>query len=71
MNKKRVTAEEIADRILREPEVVRRTGASRASLWRWERAGLFPKRVRIGPNAVGWVESEVSQWMKGLPRGVA
>ena len=26
---------------------------------RLEKAGLFPKRVQLGPNRVGWVESEV------------
>ena len=26
---------------------------------RLETAGLFPKRIQLGPNRVGWVESEV------------
>lgn len=30
---------------------------------RLERAGLFPKRVRLGPCRVGWVESEVQDWL--------
>ena len=28
-----------------------------------EKAGQFPKRVRLGPNRVGWVESEVLDWL--------
>jgi prophage regulatory protein len=51
------------ERVLREPEVARLTGRSREQRWRDERAGLFPKRIRLGPNAVGWLESEVSAWL--------
>jgi prophage regulatory protein len=31
---------------------------------RLEKAGKFPKRVQIGPNRVGWVESEVLDWLQ-------
>ena len=32
------------------------------TVWRWERAGVFPRRVRIGSNTVAWPESEVAAW---------
>ena len=32
---------------------------------RLEKAGLFPKRVQLGPNRVGWVEAEVLDWLRG------
>ena len=31
---------------------------------RLEKAGKFPKRVQLGPNRVGWVESEVLDWIQ-------
>ena len=31
---------------------------------RLEKAGLFPKRVQLGPNRVGWVEQEVFEWLE-------
>ena len=34
---------------------------------RLEKAGVFPKRVRLGPHRssrVGWLESEVVAWLK-------
>ena len=31
---------------------------------RLEAMGKFPKRVRLGPCRVGWVESEVLEWLK-------
>lgn len=30
---------------------------------RLEKAGKFPLRVQLGPNRVGWVESEVLDWI--------
>ena len=52
------------DRIIREPECHRITGLSRSTRWRLERAGLFPKRRRISPNAVGHLESEILKWIR-------
>ena len=30
---------------------------------RLEKAGQFPQRVQLGSNRVGWVESEVMDWL--------
>jgi len=31
---------------------------------RLEAAGKFPKRVQLGANRVGWVDSEVLDWLQ-------
>lgn len=31
---------------------------------RLEKAGQFPKRVRLGQCRVGWVEAEVIDWLR-------
>ncbi len=31
---------------------------------RLEAAGVFPKRVKLGNNRVGWLESEVHNWLQ-------
>lgn len=31
---------------------------------RLEKAGKFPKRVQLGPNRVGWLLSEIEDWLK-------
>ncbi len=54
-------------KILRAPEVVARVGLSRVSIWRREKAGEFPARRRLGPNAVGWVEAEITAWIEARP----
>lgn len=54
-------------KILRFPEVRVLTGLSRASIWRYERAGNFPKRRRIGAHLVGWISHEVNEWIESRP----
>jgi prophage regulatory protein len=56
----------MADRpihFLRLPEILRRVPYSEAHIWRLEKAGKFPRRVRIGANRIAWVESEVNNWV--------
>lgn len=50
-------------RILTETQVQERVPYSSSHLRRMERAGRFPERVRLGPCRVGWVESEVQDWL--------
>lgn len=61
--REREGGEATEQRIIRKPEVVRRTGYSAVQIWRFERDGLFPRRVQLGPQAVGWYEDEVSEWI--------
>ncbi len=46
------------------PQVRKIVPYSASHLWRLERAGQFPKRVRLGGNRVAWVQSEVSAWVE-------
>jgi prophage regulatory protein len=50
-------------RFLSKRQVRERVLYSPQHIDRLERAGKFPKRVQLGPNRVGWVESEVLEWM--------
>jgi predicted DNA-binding transcriptional regulator AlpA len=36
---------------------------SRTTLWRMERAGEFPRRIKVSKNRVGWFESDVAAWL--------
>lgn len=49
--------------ILRRKEVQARTGLARSTIYLYIKEGLFPKPVALGPRAVGWIESEVSDWI--------
>lgn len=50
-------------RLVRLPEVIRRTGLSRTTIWRKEKYKEFPLRKKISSNIVGWLESEIDQWI--------
>ena len=54
----------MATQILRGPAVMEMTGLSRTSIWRRERRGDFPRRIRLGPNSVGWMSDEVTAWVE-------
>lgn len=40
---------------------------SRSTIWRWERAGKFPKRRQISRGRVGWLASEIDAFLIALP----
>jgi len=54
-------------KLLRQKQVIDATGLSRMTIWRLERAGQFPQRRRLGPNAIGWVENEIDEWIASRP----
>ncbi len=51
-------------KVLRRKAVREKTGYSDMHIYRLERAGKFPRRVQLGPNSVGWIESEVDEWIE-------
>lgn len=56
-------------RIIRLPEVLTRTGLCASTVYRQEKQGKFPRRVRLGVNSVGWFEDEVDDHQGQLARG--
>jgi prophage regulatory protein len=51
-------------RFLRRREVERVTGLTRATIYRQIAAGAFPKPIKIGKKASGWLEAEIADWQK-------
>ncbi|MBD2812178.1 AlpA family transcriptional regulator [Xenorhabdus sp. Vera] len=49
--------------LIRLPEVQRRTGYSKAWIYRLIKEDKFPKQVKIGPRSVAFVESEIDGWV--------
>jgi prophage regulatory protein len=50
--------------ILRRKQVEARVGLRRSTLYSRVAEGSFPPPVRLGKRAVGWVESEISEWLE-------
>ncbi|MDM3562515.1 AlpA family phage regulatory protein [Proteus vulgaris] len=56
-------------RILRLPAVLQRIGIARSTLYDWINPESprydpnFPKQRKLGRQSVGWIESELNEWL--------
>ena len=74
MTRTMVQEMEVPIRIVRLPAVQARTGLGRSTIYVRLAEGSFPRPVQLGARAVGWIESEVDEWIRGqiaLSRGEA
>lgn len=51
-------------KLVRLKRVLEITGLSRTTIWRLERAGEFPKCLRITDKSVAWLESDIQDWIQ-------
>ena len=49
--------------ILRLPTVKAITGLSRSTIYLHMSEGTFPKKISLGSRAVGWLETEIQDWL--------
>jgi prophage regulatory protein len=54
------------EKIIKLPQVEQITGLSRASIYKRIKSGVFPKQIKLGLRASGWVESEVYGYVNSL-----
>ena len=57
--------------ILRIKDIIRVTGLSRTSIWRYVKSGSFPKPVALGgpgSRSTGWYAREIAVWLENRPR---
>lgn len=50
-------------KIIRLNAVIDSTGLARSTIYKHIAEGIFPKPVPLGDRCVGWVESEVHDWI--------
>ncbi|AKQ56399.1 transcriptional regulator [Bordetella hinzii] len=50
-------------RIIRLPEVQRKTGLGRSSIYKHMALGNFPQSLPMGMRAVGWLERDIDNWI--------
>ncbi len=50
--------------IWRLPDVMAQTGLCRSTIYDLVSQGKFPSQINLGPRAVGWVASEVVDWIE-------
>ncbi|MCZ6848112.1 MAG: AlpA family phage regulatory protein [Alphaproteobacteria bacterium] len=52
------------DRFIGESEIKKITSLSRSTRWRLEREGRFPKKRHLSANRIGWLQSEILEWIE-------
>ena len=50
-------------KIIRLRQVMEMTGLGRSTVYKYVSENWFPKPVPLGGRSVGWLESEVFEWM--------
>jgi len=50
-------------RVLRLRQVCAATGLGRSLIYELQSQNRFPRRIKIGLRAVGWLEHEVQEWL--------
>ena len=50
--------------IIRLKDVIALTGLSRSTIYLRMVQGKFPKKINLGSRAVGWISSEVNEWIE-------
>ncbi len=53
----------MVNKILRRPSVEDRTGIPRSTMYSKIAEGTFPRPISLGDRAVGWLESEIEEWI--------
>jgi prophage regulatory protein len=53
---------QVADEVIRLPEMEKLTGRKRSSIYEDMAAGRLPRTIRLGPKSVGWFRKDVVRW---------
>ncbi|MGA4421493.1 helix-turn-helix transcriptional regulator [Ralstonia nicotianae] len=54
---------ETGNRILRIKQVMEITGLAKPTIYLHMKQGTFPKQIKLGPKAAGWLHSDVQSWI--------
>jgi len=54
----------MSERLIRRPEVEKRTGLSRSTIYDWLKRGEFPLPVKLGKRLVAWREGDITAWIE-------
>ena len=57
--------------IIRLPDVIKMTGLSRSSIYAMMDKKLFPMSLKIGPRAIGWLNSDIQEWIDAKVKGAS
>jgi len=47
---------------LKLPDVCKKTGLSRSTVYKQIKAGTFPKQIKLTKHSSAWIASEIQEW---------
>lgn len=50
-------------RLLRLPDVIKKTGFKKSWIYQLISEGKFPRQIKLGDRSVAWLESEIDEWI--------
>lgn len=54
----------MSELILKRPAVEQKTGLSRSAIYAAMADNRFPRPIKIGVRAVGWLEADIHNWLE-------
>lgn len=54
-------------KIIRPKDLAELLSVSTVTVWRMEKRGELPKRKKISSRTVGWLESDIQEWLENRP----
>lgn len=54
-------------KIIRPKDLSQLLSVNRVTIWRMEKRGELPPRKRITKGCVGWLESDIAEWLEDRP----
>lgn len=51
-------------KIIRPKQLAKMLSVATVTLWRMEKRGELPPRIQISSRAVGWLESDIQEWLR-------
>ena len=54
----------MAKKVIRRREVEARIGLAGSTIYAMMADGKFPRPVKIGRRAVGWIEEDINNWLR-------
>lgn len=54
--------------VLKRSEMLKLVGLGYTTVWRLEKAGKFPARIKLSVGRVGWLLSELQEWIANRSR---
>ena len=49
--------------ISRLPNVIKKTGLSRSTIYTLISQGEFPKQIKLSTRTIGWLDSDIDAWL--------